>query len=310
MRLGFSVRVFGAKIPSYDARRWPERACLSTSLVYLRDILTYLGTHRLRMYRMHSRLAPVPPGGEEESALAEVETCALELQTTGALAGRLGVRLSFHPSSVVVLNAVNEDLVVRSRAHLAVLAAILDAMGLGDEAVVVVHVGGVYDGVQAACERFLRRYGELPEASRRRLVLENDDRRFSFRDVWGIHRACGVRLVFDTLHHQVLNPERIPWTEALAMALSTWPQGVTPKVHVSSPRTELRPMASGGRVKMPTWTEHSDLVNPFEFVSFLRQTAGLRPFDVMLEAKARDLAVLKLREDLQRFAPEWAGRVE
>lgn len=310
MRLGFSVRVFGADVPSYDARRWPERPHLSTSLVYLRDILTYLGAHRLGMYRMHSRLAPAPPEGDEGSALREVGACALELEAAGALARRLGVRLSFHPYSAVVLNAVNEEQAERSRAHLAVLAAILDAMGLGDEAVVVVHVGGVYDGVEQACARFVQRYEALPEASRRRLALENDDRRFSFRDVWGIHRACRVRLVFDTLHHQVLNPERTPWTEALALALSTWPQGVAPKVHVSSPRTELRPTAAGARVKMPTWTEHGDLVNPFEFIAFLRQTAGLRPFDVMLEAKARDLAVLKLREDLGRFAPEWVGRVE
>lgn len=309
MRLGFSVRVFGADIPSYDARRWPERPQLSTSLVYLRDILTYLGAHSLRMYRMHARLAPAWEG-DEGAALREVEACALELEAAGALARRLGVRLSFHPYSVVVLNAVNEEQAARSRAHLATLAAILDAMGLGDEAVVVVHVGGVYDGAEEACARFIARYEALPEASRRRLVLENDDRRFSFHDVWGIHRACGVRLVFDTLHHHVLNPERIPWTEALALALSTWPQGVTPKVHVSSPRTELRPTAAGVRVKMPTWTEHSDLVNPFEFVAFLRQTAGLRAFDVMLEAKARDLAVLKLREDVRRFAPEWVGRVE
>ena len=310
MRLGFSIRVFGAHLPAHDARRWPERPRLSTSLVYLRDIFTYLGAHRLHMYRMHSHLAPVPPGGDERAALAEVEACALELEVVGALARRLGVRLSFHPHSAVVLNAVNEDQAERSRAHLAVLSAILGAMGLDDEAVVVVHVGGVYDGVERACTRFLRRYETLPEGVRRRLALENDDRRFGFREVWDIHRACGVRLAFDTLHHQVLNPERISWTEALALALNTWPQGVTPKVHVSSPRTELRPIAAGTRVKMPTWTEHSDLVNPFEFISFLRQTAGLRPFDVMLEAKARDLAVLKLREDLQRFAPEWVGRVE
>jgi len=309
MRLGFSVRVFGADVPSHDARRWPERPSLSVSLVYLRDILTYLGAHQLHMYRMHSRLAPVPRGGDETSALAEVEACALELEAVGALAQRLGVRLSFHPYSTVVLNAVNEEQAERSRAHLGALATILDAMGLDDEAVIVLHVGGVYDGVEPACERFLRRYETLPETWRRRLALENDDRRFGFQDVWGIHRACGIRLVFDSLHHQVLNPEHIPWTEALALALSTWPPEVTPKVHVSSPRTELRPTAAGGRVKMPTWTEHSDLVNPFEFVAFLRQTAGLRPFDVMLEAKARDLAVLKLREDIRRFAPEWAERV-
>jgi UV DNA damage endonuclease len=60
---------------------------------------------------------------------------------------------------------------------------------------------------------------------------------------------------------------------------------------------------------MPTWTEHSDFINPFEFIAFLRMAQDLRPFDVMLEAKARDLALLKLREDLHRFAPDLAGRI-
>ena len=92
--------------------------------------------------------------------------------------------------------------------------------------------------------------------------------------------------------------------EALEYALGTWPAGVTPKIHFSSPRTEMR--QEGARIKLPTWTEHSDFVNPFEFIAFMREMAGLPPLDIMLESKARDLALLKLREDLQRFAPDWA----
>lgn len=34
--------------------------------------------------------------------------------------------------------------------------------------------------------------------------------------------------------------------------------------------------------------------------------AGLRPFDIMLELKSKDVGLLQLREDLQRFAPELA----
>jgi UV DNA damage endonuclease len=34
------------------------------------------------------------------------------------------------------------------------------------------------------------------------------------------------------------------------------------------------------------------------------RAANLRPFDIMLEAKAKDLALLRLREQLARFAPE------
>ena len=34
------------------------------------------------------------------------------------------------------------------------------------------------------------------------------------------------------------------------------------------------------------------------------QAAELRPFDIMLEAKAKDLALLRLRDHIKQFAPE------
>ena len=96
--------------------------------------------------------------------------------------------------------------------------------------------------------------------------------------------------------------------EALALALGTWPAGVTAKVHFCSARTEVRGLGTASRLVLPRWTEHADLANPFEFAEFLGAAEGLPAFDVMLEAKARDLALLKLREDLARFAPEIGKR--
>jgi UV DNA damage endonuclease len=54
------------------------------------------------------------------------------------------------------------------------------------------------------------------------------------------------------------------------------------------------------------WTQHSDFINPFEFIRFLEDTRGMRPYDVMLEAKAKDLALLRLREDVRKFSPPLA----
>ena len=48
---------------------------------------------------------------------------------------------------------------------------------------------------------------------------------------------------------------------------------------------------------------HADYLNPWEFAHFVQAGAGLRDFDVLLEAKAGDLALLRLRADLQRYAP-------
>jgi UV DNA damage endonuclease len=57
----------------------------------------------------------------------------------------------------------------------------------------------------------------------------------------------------------------------------------------------------------PVWTGHADFVQPFEFIGFMRAMAGLT-FDVMLEAKAKDLALIRLRLDLVRYAPDVAAR--
>ena len=105
----------------------------------------------------------------------------------------------------------------------------------------------------------------------------------------------------------------MPLAEALGLALATWPAGIRPKVHFSTQRTEahLLPARAGQqrRVLAPIRGQHADFVNPHEFGAFLAAARGLPPFDVMLEAKAADLAVLRLREDLRQFAPELAAIV-
>jgi UV DNA damage endonuclease len=103
--------------------------------------------------------------------------------------------------------------------------------------------------------------------------------------------------------------------ETLRAILRTWPDNVRPKIHYSSPRTELRELKRRDRktkklkkvLLPPVWTGHADFTNPFEFARFMRDTEGL-VFDVMLESKAKDLALLKLRPDLLRYAPDVAAR--
>jgi UV DNA damage endonuclease len=179
--------------------------------------------------------------------------------------------------------------------------------------VVVIHLGGVYGDKESAMERFVTRYEGLPAVARQRLVLENDDASYSVTDVHRIHQQTGLRLVFDYLHFLNHNPEDLSLTEALALTLDTWPADVTPKVHFSSPSTAMRTVehkdsrTGGGRrlvLRPPRPTQHADFIDPFAFIAFLRHAQGLRDFDVMLEAKAKDLALLRLRDDLDRFAPE------
>jgi UV DNA damage endonuclease len=135
-------------------------------------------------------------------------------------------------------------------------------------------------------------------------------------DVVGLAERTGLRAIFDPLHHRCCDPEGVSDHEALRAAFSTWPEGVTPKIHYSSPRLDVeeRKVREGRRVLrrlvLPQLRAHADLVDPAGFEHFLRDVAGGRDFDVMLEAKAKDLALLRLREQLgTREMPTHAGRL-
>jgi UV DNA damage endonuclease len=315
LRLGFPVKVLGKPLKSNDSRRWQNSPHLKVSLEYVDQILDYLAARRIDMYRLSSDLAPYATHPDMPQFHKMVAESDAELRAIGRKARDLGVRLSFHPSQFVLLNSPDEGLTAKSIWDLASQAEMLDRMELGPEAVMVTHVGGVYGDHAASRARWARRWPTLPEPVRRRLVLEHDDIRFSAADVLWVHEQTGVRCVFDYQHYWCLNPERLDLRDAVARILATWPQGQRPKIHFSSPRMELRELdrvdrRTGKKSKAllpPILTNHSDFTNPFEFARFMRDVAGLT-FDVMLEGKAKDLALLKLRADLVRLAPDVAAR--
>ncbi len=341
LRLGFPVKVMGRPdLKSSDTRRWQKNPHLKCSLEHVDRVLDYLAKVQIDMYRLSSDLAPYathPDMPQFHNMVAESDA---ELRAFGAKARALDIRLSFHPSQYVLLNAPDPELTRKSIWDLSSQAEMLDRMGLGQEAVLVTHVGGVYGDREESRARWIKGWEQCPDFVRNRLVLENDDIRFSAADVLWIHERTGVRCVFDYQHFWCLNPERLDIRDTLERFLRTWPEGVRPKIHFSSPRTEMRevkraispkqraaakagkarpkkgevlkaPVKATARVKTvllpPIWTGHSDFTNPFEFATFMRMAEGLE-FDVMMEGKSKDISILKLRPDLLRFAPDVAAR--
>ncbi len=297
MRLGFAVKVLGRPgLKSDDSRRWMNSPHLRVSLGYLDAIFDYLREQHICMYRISSNIAPYITHPDMPQFHHQIEECSEELEDLGRKARALGLRLSMHPSQYIVLNSPRDEVYQAAIKDLEYHARFLDALGLGPEAVVVIHGGGAYGDKQAAMERFVERYLELPERVRRRLVVENDEKIFSVSDVLWLHERTGVPVVFDYLHHQVHDPDGWDLQAAVSSCLSTWPQGVVPKVHFSSPRTE--PRSRGNRETGPLPWQHGDWIDAEEFVEFLNICKGLR-FDVMLEAKKKDLALLRLREELR-----------
>lgn len=310
-RLGFPVKVIGAPLPSHDSRRWQNQPHLSVSLAYLRDILTYLHRHEIRFYRLAGQLAPYLTHPALPWFHRQIEECQTELAAVGDLARQYGIRLTLHLAHFIQLNSPDPRRIERSHQELQAAGQLLDAMGLGPEAVIVVHVGGIYDDLLRSRERFAQTWESLDPTVQARLAVENDDRRYSLVDLLWLHRRTGIRIVFDVLHHRCLNPSGHPLINALALALATWPADQQPKIHVSSPRTALRQLYRNGQryLQMPLPNQHSDFIDPFQVIDLLRaaRAANLRPFDLMLEAKAKELALLRLRAQIGQFAPELVG---
>ena len=305
MRLGFAVKVLGeGGLPAHDARRWQSGPHLRHSIEALHGVFDYLAREEIGMYRMTASLAPYATHPELPQFHRQLDEARGELEALGARAREQDLRLSTHPGQYVVLNSEDEGVRDGAVRDLELQAELLDAMGLGPEAVVVLHVGGAAGGHEAGIDRFLAGFERLSERTRERLVIENDDRTYALGHVLALHERTGLRVVWDILHHHCNDPDGIPDREALALALATWPGDVTPKIHYSTPKTaiEEKRRKVGRRVEsswvLPQLRAHADMIDPIAFEHFLRDTAAGLDFDVMLEAKAKDLALLRLRAEL------------
>ena len=314
VRLGVAVRILGAGgLRARDGRRAEHAPHLSISLLLVREVLLYLAQQRIGCYRLADDLAPYLTDLRHPEFAGQIDECRELLAEVGAVARMHAIRLTMHLPLHVALSAPDRAIAMRGRAEVAARARLLDALGCGPEGVLVLHIGGAHGDRAAALERFAACYEQLPEPARRRVVVEPDEDCFGLPELLRLHQLTGIPVVFDTLHHQINNPEQIALGAAVGLALATWPRGVTPKVHFSSQRTEAHrlPAQHGHeqRVLAPQLGQHADFVNPFEFAQFVRAAAGQSSFDVMLEAKAADLALLRLRDDLAHIAPEIAERV-
>lgn len=287
------------------------RTHLSIRLLWIIEALRYVQAQDIHFYRLPDDL--LAPEEEGISAIDQIASAAAMIDEVRSHIHATAVRLSLHPSPGVAPGVADDGVAARALAHIESLALLLDALGAGRESVITLHIGGEGRDGAAALERFAVRFERLSAAAQRRVAVEHDGERFGLFAALRLHQFTGVPVVFDVLHFQLHNPERIGLSEGLGLALATWARGMRPEVHFSTQRTEahLKPVTQGApQVLAPRPGQHSDFINPFEFAAFLTAARGMPPFDVMLEAKAGDLALRRLRDDLRRYAPEcatWVG---
>ena len=265
-----------------------------TNLDALETIFQWNVENGYRLYRMSSEMFPFYSHldlGYEIEDLPQSKLILDKLQSLGAYARQHNLRLSFHPGPFNVLASANPNVVTKTIRDLNCHSKIFNYMGFEPswENKINIHVGGAYGDKESALSRFCTNFQLLESHTKKRLTVENDDRAnlYSVLDLYeGVHLKVGIPIVFD-YHHYKFNTGNQSEQEALLLALSSWPDNVTPIFHYSESRT----LEQGGDKESPA---HSDFIHG----SF--DTYG-KSFDIVFEAKKKELSVQSFLAE----NPEW-----
>ncbi|MFB6346572.1 MAG: UV DNA damage repair endonuclease UvsE [bacterium] len=271
----------------------PERLrqLIDRNLDRLKSVLEFNVENSISLFRIHSDT--IPFASHPDVDFDWLAYAGPDLRNLGDFIETNNLRVSMHPGQYTVLNSPDESVVENAVRNLEYHTQFLDALNVDATAKIIVHIGGVYDDREAAMDRFVKRANDLSSSIRDRLVIENDESSYDIKQVLHLSKSTGLPVIFDWLHHQLNQPETersIP--EWLERCFSTWNKddGV-PKVHFSSAS------GSGGG-------HHADRINPDDFSNFQTETQHLEPFDVMLECKDKEVALLDLRKCLNGTLPE------
>ena len=246
--------------------------------------LRYCAAHGIGAFRINSQILPIkthPDAGYAVTDLLDAARISKAFRDCGAFARAHGLRLSFHPDQFVVLNSPNPSTLSRSLAELDYQAEVAEWVGADT---INLHGGGAYGDKPTALRALVQNIERLPAPVRSRLTLENDDKIYTPRDLLPVCEATSTPLVYDVHHHRCL-ADGLNVEEATERATATW-RGHEPLFHLSSPLAGW----SGAKPE-----RHHDYIVPSDFPTAWKR----RGLTVEVEAKAKELPVLKLLADLR-----------
>ena len=271
------------KMKRPDALKKLSRLCIENADALL-AALQFCAESGIGCFRINSQILPIkthPGCGYQVDDLPESQEIVRRFNECGEFVTTHGQRTCFHPDQFVVLNSQRPDVVEKSVQELEYQAEVAEWVGAD---VINIHGGGAYGDKQTALADFARNLDRLSSRVRSRLTVENDDKTYTPADLLPICKATGIPLVYDVHHHRC-NPDGLSIEQATKKALATWNR--EPMFHISSP-------IEGWEGPKPE--RHHDFIDVEDFPACW----GRKKFTVEVEAKAKEVAVLKLKNELDQ----------
>jgi UV DNA damage endonuclease len=296
-RLGYACISLGIGNNITTNRTMRERTFLeslndSESLKYVgeialqnvKDLVRIIGYNKnmdINVFRISSDMFPFWDRYKLED-LPQFNSIKNILGGCGEIIRKHDMRVGFHPGPFNQLASPNPKVEASTIIDLEQHSKVLDLLGMPCTPYysINIHVGGHYGDKMSTLARFKDRLSKLSPALRSRLVIENDDRDtcYSVKDLVDL----GQPITFDFFHH-TFHPDGLSTQEGLELAMSTWGD-TKPLTHFSSSKK----VWEDALTKNPR--THADWVWE-EILDFGH------PIDIEIEAKAKDLALIKYRKE-------------
>lgn len=244
-------------------------------------IIKWCVENGIHLYRLSSDLIPLAtyiPKWAWWEDMDILNMCSKIREIVGSGA----IRISMHPDQFCVLNSDKEEVVKSSFTILEHHNRLSNLVG---NKTLVLHVGGGAGGKKTAMERFMNNFKKLSKDIQNKIAVENDDKLFNVEDTLYICETLGIPMVLD-IHHHNCNHEDDNLAELIKRIKNTW-KGRRPKVHLSSGRS------------CPTDRHHSDFIDFEDYKKTIELVKD--DFDIMLECKEKDLALLGIMEQIKKM---------
>ncbi|WP_046176161.1 UV DNA damage repair endonuclease UvsE [Domibacillus indicus] len=248
------------------------------------EIIKWNIEHDIYFYRMSSNLVPLATHPVMTWAWEKDEDVLRITDQIKELVDFYSLRLSVHPGQYTLINSPNEEIVQKSIIDLEHHRQLLALTGGTD---MILHVGGAYGDKEAAKKRFVSAFHELPDSIKSVMRIENDDKIFTAEDVLDICGKTGASACFDIHHHTCKHEENSTNVdELMRRVIATWEgAGIPPKMHISSGRNGKTDRAHHSYILQEDWDYFMEHLPDYSV-------------DVMVEAKMKEQAVLRVREML------------
>lgn len=254
------------------------------------DILKWNEKNGIRLYRLSSNMFPhlTNPEFKQAGKMYSYDLSDFDplFKKIGDYALQNGHRLTFHPGQFNQIGTPTKSVFEKTICDLSSQAEILDRISLHNDSIMVIHGGGTYGDKKNTKIRWVDQFQQLPPSVKNKIVIENCERQYNWKDVLELSKKVKRPVIFDTHHHncysQIVTNQPDPST-FIYNIIDTWKNvNQRPKFHISE-------QAIGKRIGA-----HSDFVESIPSYLMNIIDDSNENIDIMIEAKRKEQAVLQL----------------